>query len=716
MATVASANKTGNPEIDGLLGGTRWLGTVSYSFPDSPTDYVAGYGNGEPTVSGFSQAPVAERQAINYAVALISGYTNLTIQYAGTNSADVAVAQSPSANPTSYAYYPSSNAAGGDIWFGTSYNYGAAALGNYYFFTALHELGHAFGLKHSHETGGVANVAVPLAHDDSEFTVMSYRSYAGAPLTGYTNEAYGYAQTYMANDILALQTLYGANFTTHQENTVYSWSPTTGQEFINGVGQAAPGGGTGGVSSNRIFMTVWDGNGIDTFDLSNYTTELEIDLNPGAASTLSSTQIAYLGDGHYAAGNVYNAYLYDNDARSYIDNAIGGAGNDIVTGNAIANVLNGGAGNDTLSGGGGNDTIVGGSGIDTAAFFGNVASYLITYDSPRQTFTLLDQRSGSPDGTDIVSATEYFVFSDGTFTSLALSLLSFDALEYLASNADLIRAFGLNTVVAQQHYITYGFNEGRPTHSFDAFLYLASNADLIRAFGLNSTAAEHHYVMYGLNEHRATNSFDPLEYIASNSDLIRAFGLNTVAAEQHYIVYGFNEHRATTSFNAAQYLANYADLSAAFGTNLTAAETHFITYGFYEHRIDQAPVVSGDSGNNALIVNNGAIMTGGAGADNFVFNLPLLTPATITDFVAGTDHLTISATGFGDGLISGGAAPLVTALTSANATHFGADGYFILDNSATLWWDANGGSGADATALAKLTGVAALHVSDFLLA
>ena len=58
---------------------------------------------------------------------------------------------------------------------------------------------------------------------------MSYRSYVGGPLTGYTNEAYGYPQTYMANDILALQTLYGANYNTQSGNTVYSWSPTTGR-------------------------------------------------------------------------------------------------------------------------------------------------------------------------------------------------------------------------------------------------------------------------------------------------------------------------------------------------------------------------------------------------------------------------------------------------------------------------------------------------------
>ncbi|WP_199762806.1 M10 family metallopeptidase C-terminal domain-containing protein, partial [Bradyrhizobium guangdongense] len=423
MATAVTVTKTNNAEIDGLLSGYKWSGAITYSFPDSPSDYANPYtgGSSEPTTSGFASVPSQIQGAINYAIGLILSYTNADIQYAGTNGADIMIAQSPAANPTAYAYYPGNYASGGDIWFGTQYNFSLAKLGNYYFTTALHELGHAVGLKHSQETGGPANVAVPSAHDDSEYTVMSYRSYVGASTTtGYTNEAYGYPQTYMANDILALQTMYGADYTTQGSNTVYTWDPNTGQEFIDGVGQLAPGGGTGG-SANRIYETVWDGGGVDTYDLSNYTTNLSINLNPGASSLFSLVQRAYLGDGHYASGNVYNAYLYNGDARSYIDNAIGGSGNDTIVGNAIANVLNGGGGNDTITGGAGNDIIDGGSGTDTAVYSGSQASYTISYNAAAQTFTLTDLRSGSPDGTDTVAAVEYFQFGDGTAGSASLT-------------------------------------------------------------------------------------------------------------------------------------------------------------------------------------------------------------------------------------------------------------------------------------------------------
>ena len=87
----------------------------------------------------------------------------------------------------------------------------------------------------------------------------------------------------MIYDIAALQYMYGANYSTNSGDTVYKWNPTTGQETINGVAQAAPGG-------NTVFMTIWDGGGNDTYDFSNYTTNLSVNLQPGGWTTVSATR------------------------------------------------------------------------------------------------------------------------------------------------------------------------------------------------------------------------------------------------------------------------------------------------------------------------------------------------------------------------------------------------------------------------------------------
>jgi serralysin len=130
--------------------------------------------------------------------------------------------------------------------------------------------------------------------------------------------------------------------------------------FINGVGQGAPG-------ANRIFLTVWDGGGVDTYDFSNYTTNLDIDLRPGEWTTTSSAQLARLHwDGsEVAVGNIANALTFNGNPRSLIDNAKGGSGDDVVIGNSAANVLSGLNGNDRLFGMSGDDRLYGHGGDDS---------------------------------------------------------------------------------------------------------------------------------------------------------------------------------------------------------------------------------------------------------------------------------------------------------------------------------------------------------------
>jgi serralysin len=239
---------------------------------------------------------------------------------------------------TAYAFYPSDGSTvGGDAWFRfLGGRYSAPVLGNYAYVSILHETGHALGLKHGHELP-----ALSPGHDSLEYAVMTYRSYPGADLEGYRNETFGYPQTYMMYDIAALQRMYGADFSFNSGDTTYTWQPNSGQMSINGVGQATPG-------ANRVFMTIWDGGGSDTYDLSNYGNAVTIDLRPGEWTTTSLLQLANLGTGHNARGNVANALLFEGDARSLIENGIGGGGADILIANQAANRLTGNGGSDTF--------------------------------------------------------------------------------------------------------------------------------------------------------------------------------------------------------------------------------------------------------------------------------------------------------------------------------------------------------------------------------
>ena len=131
----------------------------------------------------------------------------------------------------------------------------------------------------------------------------------------------------MQDDIAALQYLYGAHYASRAHT--YSWSPTTGQEFIDGVGQGAH------VLTNFVLMTVWDGGGNATYDLSNYTTNQSVNLNPGqwvildtSAAQLQRADLGNNGAGgpeYFAQGNIYNALIdpnNPNETTSLIKNVI----------------------------------------------------------------------------------------------------------------------------------------------------------------------------------------------------------------------------------------------------------------------------------------------------------------------------------------------------------------------------------------------------------
>ncbi|MBM6579892.1 M10 family metallopeptidase C-terminal domain-containing protein [Microvirga sp. BT689] len=329
------------------MSGSKWNGaTITYSLPDQRGDYS--YIN--PHVTGFERLSADGERTVHDAMAAVAGYVNTGVAFAGHNNANIKVASFVPGGviTSSTGFYPGMPAYGGETWIVGGSSPGITK-GTHKYALILHELGHALGLKHSHDAvPGLPRMSA--AHDSAEYTVMSYNNTRYAP------------QTFMQYDIAALQAMYGAHFSTNGKNTTYTWSESSGAMTIKD-GDSNPA-YQGSTYNAKIFLTIWDGGGIDTYDMSNFRDNAVIDLSPGGFSRFSNAQLAQRANGSSVNGNVYNAFQYKGDARSLIENAIGGSGNDKILGNQANNHLQGKNGHDELSGYAGNDSLLGGDGND----------------------------------------------------------------------------------------------------------------------------------------------------------------------------------------------------------------------------------------------------------------------------------------------------------------------------------------------------------------
>jgi Ca2+-binding RTX toxin-like protein len=281
--------------------------------------------------------------------------TIATLRFAITGDPRPTPDQPVQPDAAGWAYLPDSQPSAGDVWIRDNQNINEPfAPGAFQWSLVIHEIGHALGLVHPFETDSVGgNVTMDPARDSTEYTIMAYRGSTTVPArdqVGFPEQG-GEPQTWMQYDVAALQAMYGANYTTRAGNTVYAWDPATGQMSIDGVASgSAP-------VINRILMNVWDGGGNDTFDFSNYRTNVTADLRPGGWSSPSSTQIPITNTqfdafGARAPGSISTSLLVNGDTRALIENATGGSGNDTLIGNQVGNVLTGNAGNDRLIGDG----------------------------------------------------------------------------------------------------------------------------------------------------------------------------------------------------------------------------------------------------------------------------------------------------------------------------------------------------------------------------
>ena len=106
----------------------------------------------------------------------------------------------------------------------------------------------------------------------------------------------------------------------------------------------------------------------------------------------------------------------------------------------------------------------------------------------------------------------------------------------------------------------------------------------------------------------------------------------------------------------------------------------------------------------------GGTLTGGLGADSFVFTSPAVGGETIDFSLADGDRILVSASGFKDGLVGGPLAPelFVLGLVAADEN----DRFIYDQTTGQLFYDADGFDPGLAVLFATLTGMPALTADD----
>ncbi|MGG7673386.1 M10 family metallopeptidase C-terminal domain-containing protein [Pseudomonas sp. WC2] len=327
-----SSYLTANVAVNSLISGTQWESskwydktaptTLTYSFIAPISSYFATNYSADNEYNAAYALTSAQKTAVVSALNSWSSVANIQFTQTTDNLFNVGDLRFGgyslmNADTAAWAYLPGGTPKSGDVWIGPETNEAAPSGGSYDYLTFVHEIGHAIGLKHPFASSAFNSTTLNPLLDDVRYTVMSY------------NDSYSYQPTTpMLLDILAIQSLYGANMAWHAGNNTYSWA-----------------------SNQSVFETIWDAGGTDTIDASNQLNAVRIDLNEGAFSQIGQ---AFLDLKNLTAFNEGLAIAYG----AKIENAIGSVNDDSLIGNGLNNILNGLEGADTMIGGTGNDTYV----------------------------------------------------------------------------------------------------------------------------------------------------------------------------------------------------------------------------------------------------------------------------------------------------------------------------------------------------------------------
>jgi|GEM_PF-998858 serralysin len=385
---VAAAATGPDANANSLLSAKKWGGPVgtsdriTYSFPENGAAWVADYSDENEPTRSFQPLNPVQRDGVVQALAAWARIADIEFVQVSEAAGDIGDMRFASSvfrdNPATtslderkfagHAYYPGNLPQSGDVWLNSSVVTSTLAAdygpGQANFFTLLHEIGHALGLKHPHDSGGLG---VTATDDWRGTSLMSYRLFPGGSAEPFQMLSVSKVPTTpMAWDIAAIQHLYGANRVATAGDDVYPRNPAS------------------------VFETVWDAGGNDTIDLNrDFTLVLpgaagkSITLFPGGASTFggpyrvtdaggmvrfeTADTLFIAPDAHIenALGSFRNDTLVGSPGDDVLDGAIG---DDSLLGLGGANILRGNLGDDTLLPGPDADMVDGGPGRDTVDF------------------------------------------------------------------------------------------------------------------------------------------------------------------------------------------------------------------------------------------------------------------------------------------------------------------------------------------------------------
>jgi Ca2+-binding RTX toxin-like protein len=345
---------------------------LRYAFPQK----LPSYDTNPENALGYTPFNPAQVSRTREALAYVSTLTGLSFIETQDPSQPntITFANNRQTESAGYAYRPSSNPVGGDLFLDINDATNAAlSEGTYGALTLIHELGHSLGLKHPFARpaadGDIAEAPYLSGVEDS--TAWSVMSYNDAPAQ--------YTLRFSELDIAALQYLYGPSKSARIGNDTYAVSVST-PNFI------------------------WDGAGTDTISLASASQGGTVDLRPGYWGFVGPAK----ADRITAPGQITVNF------GTVIENLTGSAFADRLTGNEVDNRVEGGSGADTLEGGSGNDTLNGGAGSDTVIAGGRFRDFSLTRDPATGQFTLRDL-AGSW-GVDMLIDIESVQFLDGTVT------------------------------------------------------------------------------------------------------------------------------------------------------------------------------------------------------------------------------------------------------------------------------------------------------------